>query len=511
MAVFFLLLAAAGLGRGTNSPVDIPPPIDGPASLGDAELTPVDRYITETMSAARIPGVSVAIVKGDQAVYLKSYGEADRSGRAVTPQTSFIIGSITKAFTAVAVMQLVESGKVELDAPVQRYIGWFRVADPQFSAGITVRQLLNQTSGLPMIRKAQDWTDQDPGVLERVVGLLATEQLDFPPGQSYGYSNANYETIGLIVEKVSGQTYEDYVAQHIFAPLEMQNSFVSQDEAQKHGMASGNRWWFGFPFPYDPPYNRAEAPAGYIISSAEDMSHFLIAEMNEGRYQGVSMLSPESIALTQTEPVPNTYAMGWVNTNINGHKLIGHDGGTTNFQCSVFFDPEAKVGVFVAANVMVGLDAFSSPRGSDPLDGTTTRAMALSVLNIAMSRPLPDQGRGIKRSYMVFNLVIMLLSTFCVVSIVIIPWQRRRLLRIGIRDRSALAWRIGLAALVHLILPLLLLLFVLKVPDWRVYVSYQPDLAYWLAVVACVIFVRGVVKMFLIWQVFEQAAIASSN
>ncbi|MEJ2708934.1 MAG: serine hydrolase [Anaerolineales bacterium] len=99
------------------------------------------------MRSNRIPGLALAIVKGDQIVYLKGYGRTDQSGRPVTPKTPFLIGSVTKPFTALAVMQLVEAGKVELDAPVQRYIPWFRVADPMASAQITVRMLINQTSG----------------------------------------------------------------------------------------------------------------------------------------------------------------------------------------------------------------------------------------------------------------------------------------------------------------------------------------------------------------------------
>ena len=118
-------------------------PVQGSATASSdkAEMNfkAIDEYITAQMRAARIPGVAVAIVKGDQIVYLKGYGQADPSGRPVTPQTPFIIGSITKPFTALAVMQLVEAGKVELDAPVQRYIPWFRVADPKASAQITVR------------------------------------------------------------------------------------------------------------------------------------------------------------------------------------------------------------------------------------------------------------------------------------------------------------------------------------------------------------------------------------
>ena len=154
------------------------------ASSNKTDYEAVDEYITARMRADHIPGVALAIVKGDQIVYLKGYGRADQSGRPVTPQTPFLIGSITKTFTALAVMQLVEAGKVELDAPVQRYIPWFRVADPQASAQITVRMLIDQTSGLPQSPTLVTWTWPDePDAIERHVRLLANVKLVFPPGQ----------------------------------------------------------------------------------------------------------------------------------------------------------------------------------------------------------------------------------------------------------------------------------------------------------------------------------------
>ena len=363
----------------------------------------IDQYIEQRMRTAHIPGLALAIVKGDQSVYLKGYGRADPSGIPVTPQTSFIIGSVTKAFTAVAVMQLVEAGKVELDAPVTRYIPWFHTADIEESAQITVNQLLHQTSGLPMMRVPQLWTDQDDQALERTVRLLQTTKTEFPPGQSFGYSNANFEALGLIVQSVSGLSYEEYIRQHIFKPLDMQHSFVSQEEAIQQGMATGNRWWLGFPFPVQFPYNRSELPAGYLISSAEDMANFLVAQMNGGRYRDSVILSPNGIALTHTRSAVGTYCMGWESVLMNGRTVITHDGGTANFQSSVFFDPERRVGVFVTANVMCALDAFSSPPGSGPLDGTSVRAMAQSVLSMATNQPLPDQGRGIRNSVYYFR------------------------------------------------------------------------------------------------------------
>ncbi len=146
---------------------------------GKIDSNAIDTYIADKMLWPRIPGLALAIVKGDQIVYLKGYGQADPSGHPVTPQTPFIIGSVTKSFTALAVMQLVEAGKVKLDAPVQRYIPWFRVADPVISAKITVGELLYQTSGLPMLREPQSWTELDDKALERTVAVSKNSKSEF--------------------------------------------------------------------------------------------------------------------------------------------------------------------------------------------------------------------------------------------------------------------------------------------------------------------------------------------
>ena len=115
---------------------------DGP------DLAAIDRYVRSEMDAQRIPGLALGIVHGDRIVHVQGFGQADRSGRDVTPQTPFLIGSVTKSFTALAIMQLSEAGRVELDAPVQRYLPWWRVADPDASTRVTVRHLLYQVSGL---------------------------------------------------------------------------------------------------------------------------------------------------------------------------------------------------------------------------------------------------------------------------------------------------------------------------------------------------------------------------
>lgn len=455
----------------------------------------IDAYTVAKMRSAHFPGVAVAIVEGDRVVYMKTYGRADPSGRAVTPQTPFMLGSITKSITALAIMQLVDAGKVDLDAPVQRYLPWFRLADPRAAARITVRHLLTMTSGIRQSYETELWPDSDDRALERAVRLVATTEPAGPAGSTFGYSNANYETLGMIVQAVSGESYEDYLKTHIFAPLDMRHTYVSQDEAIRNGMASGHRWWFGVPVAVTLPFNRSELPAGYVIASTEDMTHVLIAELNDGRYESASVLSPRAMALRHLEPPVYDYGFGWEFIHEHGHTIINHDGGTMNSQASVFIDLDASVGVYIAANAISALDAFASPSGSSPLDGTTTRAMAHTILNLATNRPVPDTRPGIERLTAIFDLVIALLTIALIVSLVRMPGRLARLAQRGIPTRTEERRRIGLAIILNWTLPIALLWATLDSAPWQVIVPFQPDLAYWLDGVAIVLFVKGALEI----------------
>ncbi len=179
-------------------------------SFAKAELTEfeeVDAYLTAKIEELGIPGAALVVVQGDQIVHLKAFGVADADGRPVTPQTPFFTGSTGKSITALAIMQLVEAGKIKLDASVQTYLPWFRVADANASKIITVHQLLNQTSGLPVSigREQLANTDLSDSAIENNVRALANVELIAPPGERYEYSNANYVTLGMIIQAVSGQ------------------------------------------------------------------------------------------------------------------------------------------------------------------------------------------------------------------------------------------------------------------------------------------------------------------
>jgi CubicO group peptidase (beta-lactamase class C family) len=321
----------------------------------------LDAYVEEQMRRFNIPGASLAIVEGDQIVHLRGFGRAHPNGEAPTPQTPFFIGSLTKSFTALAVMQLVEAGKIDLDAPVQCYLPWFRVADPEASAQMTVRHLLNQTSGLPMLLGMTNLANVDdrPDAAERQVRALSTLVLTRPVGSKFEYSNLNYNVLGLIIEAASGESYADYIQRHIFDPLDMHHSHTSKAVAQQNGLAMGHRFWFGIPVAArNLPIPRGSLSSGQLISSAEDMGHYLIAQLNEGCYGSAQILSPAGIdemhrgvkEISLGNLSAGCYGMGWFEQDLNQAKTYSHAGNLPDFSAFMGLVPGQQKAFVVLFN-----------------------------------------------------------------------------------------------------------------------------------------------------------------
>jgi CubicO group peptidase (beta-lactamase class C family) len=317
----------------------------------------IDAYVDAERRAMRIPGLALGIVGDKGLAHVGGFGSADSEGRPVTADTPFILGSTSKSFTALAAMQLVEEGRVELDAPVQRYLPWFRVADADASARITVRQLLNQTSGLSTATGRATLTDFSaaPDALEQRVRHLRDVALTTPVGTTYQYSNCNYQVLGLIVQQVSGEPFEAYLASNIFTPLGMQHTFTSKEDARGYGLATGHRAWFGRPIAFDEPLPRGSIPQGFIISSARDMTTYLAAHMNGGTVGDTAVLSPEGIAELHRGAVregagPAHYAMGWSVIPIDGTNAIWHAGDTFSFKSTIVVLTDERWGVVMLTN-----------------------------------------------------------------------------------------------------------------------------------------------------------------
>jgi len=227
---------------------------------------------------------------------------------------------------------------------------------------MTVRHLLNQTSGLPQLSGLRPLADFDssPDASERQARALSTLELTRPVGSAFEYSNMNYNLLGLIIEAASGESYEAYVQNHIFAPLEMIHSYTSQAETEQGRMAVGHRYWFATPFA-EPnlPLPRGSLPSALLISSSEDMAHYLIAHLNEGRYyDNVEILSPAGIAELHRPAVEvnaigfpsGHYGMGWFTEETGRTRIVSHPGTLPNFFAYMAILPEQKKGVVLLVN-----------------------------------------------------------------------------------------------------------------------------------------------------------------
>jgi CubicO group peptidase (beta-lactamase class C family) len=332
------------------------------AGPSEKQTESIDAFIRETAAELRIPGMAIAIVDHDRIVQLGGFGVADPSGRPVTSQTPFILGSLSKSFTALAVMQLVEKGQVDLDAQVCRYIPWFKLAD-DVSRSITVRQLLHHSSGIgvDVSEKYAASADVSNQALENRVRNLRTSHLDRPVGGEFEYSGTNYAILGLLVQIVSGRPYEQYIQENIFEPLQMDHSYTSEADAKRHGLAAGYLYWFFFPRATHLQFNRGSLPQGYIISTAEDMSHFLIAQLNGGRYGNAQVLSPAGIdemhrPVIATWKHDTTYGMGWEIGPIAGIPAIWHEGSIFNYHANMVLLPGSATGFVLLENIYSGLD-----------------------------------------------------------------------------------------------------------------------------------------------------------
>jgi CubicO group peptidase (beta-lactamase class C family) len=456
-----LLAVTALLGFGLALAVSA---AGSPALAQAPDLAAIDAYIEEEMGKARIPGLALAIVRGEELLHVRGYGAADPAGTPVSPQTPFLIGSNSKSFTALAVMQLVESGRLELDAPVQRYLPWFAVAGPD-AARITVRHLLYHTSGIPTAAGQAFAADDDTSdeALEQRVRALSSVALTEQVGDRYQYSNANYNVLGLLVQVVSGLSYEDYVQMRIFEPLAMRNSYTSAAAAGQHRLATGHQRWFGYPRPAATIFNRGDLPAGFLIASAEDLGHYLIAHLNGGRYGANVLLSGQGTAALHepgSEIAPGSfYAMGWGVTDIDGFRTILHSGSNDNFRSHLVLLPAQQLGFAILMNVN---DAVRSER----LDGLRT-----GVAHLLVGRQPPPVAPNWPGWLATWLLLALLLAEAVGLWRAVARWRRGRPARRW-PSRLALVWRLLLPALLLAGLPLLVQL------PLRLLFVVQPDLAW---------------------------------
>lgn len=313
----------------------------------------IDRFIEQQMVSNRVPGLAVAVTSGSDVIYLKGFGMAG-DDQPVTPQTRFHIASVSKSITALAVMQLVEAGRIDLDESVQTYLPEFTTVDGEMASRITVRHLLNQTSGLSDLGYSEMALPQ-PRTIEERIATLRDARFVSEPGTEYHYFNPNYAILARVVEVVSGQPFAVYMQEHIFTPLAMSRTTsvsntvetpqVAPDLAQGYWLA------YGIPIPRDEPVGFLGGSGG-VISTAEDMAKFLIMQLNDGRIGDNVLVSPESIALMHTPPdITSSYAMGWIVSPADTlPRVIEHNGIISTFHADAALLPDEGYGIMLLYN-----------------------------------------------------------------------------------------------------------------------------------------------------------------
>lgn len=343
-ALLFFFVCVAPLGA--QSPV-------APALTAADVETFLDGFVPLQLEQDDIAGATISVVKDGKLLFAKGYGYADVAKRqpVVADATLFRPGSISKLFTWTAVMQLAEQKKLDLDRDVNAYLD-FKIPDA-YGKPITLKNLLTHTPGFEEVVKDLFVDASKQTSLGEYLKTHIPLRI-YPPGKVAAYSNYGAALAGYIVERVSGRPFNQYVDENIFKPLGMTHSTLDQplpkslvaQMSKGYGIASESEKRFEVVGP---------APAGSLSSTATDMAVFMIAHLQEGQYNGASILRPETARLMHSRlyelnPAANGMAYGFYEESRNGHRIIGHSGDTEAFHSSLHLIPDANLGFYVSYN-----------------------------------------------------------------------------------------------------------------------------------------------------------------
>lgn len=324
----------------------------------------------DELGGPKMPGIAYAVVEQGEISEVGAWGVKRLGGdEPIGPDTPFMIGSISKSFTAIGVLQLVEAGQVSLDGPISRYLPSF---SDKPSGAITIRQLLSHTSGYSTYQgHFPRATDRAPmGPIERGANQLATTAPAYEPGGRWAYSNANYLILGRLIEVVSGQDYPTYIERNILEPAGMVHSFVSDGERHA-AMATGHPPWFGSKHPLlENRTDLGSAPQGGIVASASDLGRYMLLLMN-GEDDIISAETKAAMMKPASETSP-FYGLGWFLDREDG--TVSHSGESPGVETVLTMMPAERKGVVVLVNAGSGIGFGST---STLRNGITAGALGL--------------------------------------------------------------------------------------------------------------------------------------
>lgn len=309
----------------------------------------VTAAIKQQLAATQANGAAVAILRHHNLVYSKGFGLADAAAqRPVDAETRFEIGSDTKQFTAAGILQLKERGKLALDDRLSKY-----APDFPHAAEVTLRELLNQTTGLPDYLLTNHFIGAiapTRASYARIVQLCGGS-LHFVPGSRWEYSNTNYIALGRVIENVSGETYEGYIRKHLFEPAGMIHSATIADEATLTNLSHG--YWRGMrnagTLSPAPAIGNWAWSAGCIVSTVGDLAKWDLA-LESGKIISAQDFAVMTSPATLADGTVDDYGFGWWIENISGHRVIDHDGDTYGFSASNYIFEDDDLTVIVLEN-----------------------------------------------------------------------------------------------------------------------------------------------------------------
>lgn len=336
-------------------------------ALDSNTVTQIEALVAQEMTDKDIPGVSIGIVKDGKPVYAKGFGVAEYgTDRPMTPQSQIAVACVTKSFTTAAVMQLVEQGLIDLDAPVTEYLPYFKLADERYNA-ITIHHLLANTAGLPMpnypalyggFSKNPTWS---PELLETYVRSLAdTPMAADPEDNVFIYGGDYFDILGDVIAKVSGQPFEEYMEEHILQPVGLENTTFIVDELDPE-LASAAHWQdetgaMQVSVP-SPTYYPAHTPSNGMFSTTEDLLKWAILNLNNGAWEGnqvVPAAAYDEMWKPHTEipwgGIYQDWGYGWAISELDGYQLVFWGGGHIGSPTSYFLVPAENLGVHVGVN-----------------------------------------------------------------------------------------------------------------------------------------------------------------
>lgn len=338
----------------------------------DKTRTVLTGLIEQAIRERGVPSISIALVRGDSIVWKAAFGYANvRTKTAATPETIYSTGSTFKSATATALLQMVEQKKLDLDLPVNQYLGDIQIQDRlQVEKPVTTRHILSHWSGLTAGAVTKPlWGRELPKTLEKMVSGLYSIRA---PETKWEYNNFAYGMAGLMLEKLSGVEYEKYMVEHILKPLGVTTAhpvYPSPEMVELMALPYNAGGSSGKPQPVEQVHFDVY-PAGDIYLTAEDMARFLAVHLNGGMFRGTRIISEASVKLAHEPAFGGDYAFGWsVKKEGNGHTIIAHSGGIPGQSSYMMGDVDAKVGVYYMSNsgapASIGEAALKLLRGED--------------------------------------------------------------------------------------------------------------------------------------------------